>query len=168
MNRTLIVLALLAVPACDFLTAQGDLERDPRWVMLQEEVQDRTLEVQALVGEIDILTEELKEEGITADFAAQAGRRLAEAIEQVALLTDLQEKAAVDLEAISAEYEVPEWQLWLASAASAVVGMGVPTSGPLAGILAGLGPVLESLGVRNRRKRREYHTRRDADQPLEQ
>lgn len=157
-----LLLLLISLPACEYLTAYGDLEQDPRYVELQTDIQERALKIEGLIGEIDDLKDKLGQEGLTADFAAQAGMRLAEAVEEVGMIADLQQRAKVDIEAIAAEHAVPEWQLWASTAVSALVGMGIPTSGPLAGLLGGLGPILESFGVRNRKKRKEYHLERDA------
>lgn len=161
-----LLLLLLALPACEYLTAYGDLESDPRYVQLQDDISERALKIEGLIGEIDSLKDKLSQEGLTADFAAQAGMRLAEAVEEVGLIANLQERAKVDIEAIAKEHAVPEWQLWAGTAVSAIVGMGIPTSGPLAGLLGGLGPLLEFAGVRNRRKRKQYHLERDQEKPV--
>lgn len=153
----ILILAALVAPSCEFLAMEADLESDPRWVALTEEVQDRTLEVQALMGENELLYQQLKGEELSAEMAAQAAYQVAENLEELAELAQLQQRAQVDLDAIAAEYEIPEWQLYLATAASALVGMGVPTSGPLAPFLAGIAPLLERFGIRNRRKREEWH-----------
>jgi len=157
----ILILAALVAPSCEFLAMEADLESDPRWVALTEEVQDRTLEVQALMGENELLYQQLKGEELSAEMAAQAAYQVAENLEKLAELADLQQRAQIDLDAIAAEYEIPEWQLYLATAASALVGMGVPTSGPLAPLLAGVAPLLERFGIRNRRKREKWHEGRD-------
>lgn len=52
---------------------------------------------------------------------------------------------------------------WLA-ALLAVLGMGVPTSGPFAPVLGAVGPLLERTGLRNRERRMEYHATREAEE----
>lgn len=157
----ILILAALVAPSCEFLAMEADLESDPRWVALTEEVQDRTLEVQALFDDNELLYQELKGEQLSAEMAAQAAYQVAQNLEKLAELADLQQRAEVDLDAIADEYQVPEWQLYLATAASALVGMGIPTSGPLAPILGGIAPLLERFGIRNRRKRQEWHEGRE-------
>lgn len=161
--KLLLLLPLVFLPACEFLTA--DLDSDPRWVAIQETVQEQAGSLDALVEDNEALYNQLRAEGITAATAAAATEQLAANFAKIQELNVLQDKAKVDLEAIAAEHAVPEWQLWVGTAFSALIGMGVPTSGPLAGLLGGLGPILETVGVRDRRKRKQYHLERDKDAP---
>lgn len=161
--KLLLLLPLVFLPSCEFLTA--DLDSDPRWVAIQETVQEQAGSLDALVEDNEALYNQLRAEGITAATAAAATEQLAANFAKIQELNVLQDKAKVDLEAIAAEHAVPEWQLWAGTAFSALIGMGVPTSGPLAGLLGGLGPILETVGVRDRRKRKQYHLERDKDAP---
>ena len=157
-----VLVTAMAVPSCQFLEASEDLESDPRWVALTEEVQERTLEVEELLAENKRIYEELDGAELTADQAAMAAEQLVKNLDQLAELADLQARAEVDLEAIAEDYQVPGWQLALATAGSAIVGMGIPTSGPLAPWLAGAAPLLERFGIRNRRRREDWHKGREA------
>lgn len=157
-----VLVAAMAVPSCQFLEAADDLESDPRWVALTEEVQERTLEVEALIADNQRIYRELDGATIGAEQAAMVSAQLVKNLDQLAELADLQARAQVDLDAIAEEYEIPGWQLALAAAGSAIVGMGIPTSGPLAPWLAGAAPLLERFGIRNRRRREEWHKGREA------
>lgn len=162
--KYLLTISILLVASCEFLAA--DLESDPRWVAAQVSVQEQAASLEALAADNEALYNQLREEGVTAATVAATTEQLAANFAKIQELNALQGQVKIDLEAIAAEHAVPEWQLWAGTAASALIGMGIPTSGPLAGLLGGLGPVLESFGVRNRRKRRTYHTERDQDAPI--
>ena len=157
-----VLVTAMAVPSCQFLEAAGDLESDPRWVALNLEVQERTLEVEALIADNQRIYRELDGATIGAEQAAMVSAQLVKNLDQLAELADLQARAQVDLDAIAEEYEIPGWQLALAAAGSAIVGMGIPTSGPLAPWLAGAAPLLERFGIRNRRRREDWHKNREA------
>lgn len=160
-TRFFILLPLLAAPSCQYLEGSLELEADPRWVALTEEVQERTLEVEALIADNQRIYRELDGAVIGAEQAAMVSAQLVKNLDQLAELADLQARAQVDLDAIAEEYEIPGWQLALAAAGSAIVGMGIPTSGPLAPWLAGAAPLLERFGIRNRRRREDWHKGRE-------
>ena len=159
MNRLFPVAILALLPACAFLEA--DLESDPRWMSLTYEVEQRSLEIYELVEENKRLYDEIEAEGLSADHAAAIAGQLADNLAKIAELNEWQQTARIDLDTIAEEYEIPEWQLWLSAAGSVLFGMGVPTSGPLAGVLAGLAPFLERFGIRNGRRRKEWHLKQD-------
>jgi hypothetical protein len=159
-TATFFLVISLMVPSCQLFDGFGGLEQDPRWVMLNKEVQDRAAEVQDLVESNRVLYKELEADGVSAERLDRISSQLLENFDQLGELADFQGRAKVDLAAIAEEHEIPGWQLTLAAASSALVGMGVPTSGPLAPILAGIAPILERLGIRNRRRREDWHGKR--------
>jgi hypothetical protein len=156
-----ILAVSLTVPSCQYLERSVELETDPRWVALTEEVQERTLEVEALITDNQRIYRELDGATIGAEQAAMVSAQLVKNLDQLAELAELQGRAQVDLDAIAEDYEIPGWQLALAAAGSAIVGMGIPTSGPLAPWLAGAAPLLERFGIRNRRRREDWHKGRE-------
>lgn len=162
MDKLLAIVFLVAATSCEFIGATGDITEDPRWVALAADVDERSAAAETLMAENRALYDKIREEGVAPEVIASMASQLAANLEELARLANLQERAKAELEDLGEEYSVPSWQLYLAAAGSAIVGMGIPTSGPLAPILGGIAPLLERFGIRNRRRREDWHKDREA------
>jgi len=134
-----------------------------------DDQQALVLEVNAKLQEkVELLAENAKlkekfEGGVTEKEAAEIGLLMAKNAVAIDEISDDVESVRAQIEEIASDRGVSTGAATVGAALTGIVAMGMPTSGPLAGLLGGLAPLLEWLKLRNRRKRREYHAKRDKE-----
>lgn len=172
-----IALLMLALPSCSLFEGWGDILEDPQFIEATEAADAATEKAMRLATELDMLREQYDEvkavaerDGLSLEVAQASAAALADLAEIISDKEGTLEGIKDDVaeftgaaEAIAEKYDKPEWMTTAvaggAFAVGKVLGMGVPTSGPLAPFLAWLAPILQAFGLRNGDKRQR---KRDA------
>lgn len=180
---------LAAIPACHLIFPEGLLE-DPAFVEAQEQldIANQTVieletklaeawqDLQETLGEVERLTEQVKEGGLTGEDLETVVSAFAVATEayteQVGNYEEIRgaaeksigeyEQLLAQLESMADEQDLPLWQIILALGGAFLTGGSMPTMNnlPILGLLSGKksASVLESLKLRQEAERQKNRT----------